>query len=112
MAPGIVNDEPELASDIAVSDKAAHLRPTEPKILSKATGVYEKAHKELIDRHIDEPRALKVAVIGGGLSGILAGVLLPPKVPGLELTIYEKNQDFVCGFPSENIPPYTNIRLT
>lgn len=50
---------------------------------------------ELVDRYIDEPRALKVAVIGGGLAGILAGVLLPVKVPGIELTIYEKNHDFV-----------------
>lgn len=50
---------------------------------------------ELVDRYIDEPRPLKVAVIGGGLAGILAGVLLPVKVPGIQLTIYEKNKDFV-----------------
>ncbi len=50
---------------------------------------------ELVDRYIDEPRPLKVAVIGGGLAGILAGVLLPAKVPGIQLTIYEKNRDFV-----------------
>ena len=49
----------------------------------------------LIDRYIDEPRQLRVAVIGGGLSGILAGVLLPEKVPGIQLTIYDKNYDFV-----------------
>ena len=49
----------------------------------------------LIDRYIDEPRPLRVAVIGGGLSGILAGVLLPEKVPGIQLTIYDKNYDFV-----------------
>ena len=49
----------------------------------------------LINRYIDEPRPLRVAVIGGGLSGILAGVLLPEKVPGIQLTIYDKNYDFV-----------------
>lgn len=49
----------------------------------------------LIDRYIDEPRQLRVAVIGGGLSGILAGALLPEKVPGIQLTIYDKNYDFV-----------------
>lgn len=49
----------------------------------------------LIDRFIDEPRPVRVAVIGGGLAGVLAGVLLPKKVPGIQLIIYEKNADFV-----------------
>lgn len=49
----------------------------------------------LVDRFIDEPRSLRVAVVGGGLTGILAGILLPRKVPGIKLTIYEKNPDFV-----------------
>jgi protoporphyrinogen oxidase len=34
-------------------------------------------------------------VIGGGLTGINAGILLPTKVPGIQLTIFEKNADFV-----------------
>ncbi|EGX92984.1 hypothetical protein CCM_04356 [Cordyceps militaris CM01] len=59
---------------------------------------------EIVDRYIDEPRPLKVAVIGGGLAGILAGVLLPVKVPGIQLTIYEKNEDF-GGTWLENIYP-------
>lgn len=37
----------------------------------------------------------KVAVIGAGLTGITAGVLLPIKVPGIQLKIYEKNKDVV-----------------
>lgn len=49
----------------------------------------------LVDRFIDEPRSLRVAVVGGGLTGILAGILLPRKVPGIKLTIYDKNPDFV-----------------
>lgn len=52
----------------------------------------------LMDRFIDESRPLHVAVIGGGLAGILAGILLPAKVPGLVLTIYEKNEDFVSEY--------------
>lgn len=51
---------------------------------------------ELEDRGIDEIRPLRVVVVGAGLSGILAGILLPAKVPGLDLTIYEKNADVVC----------------
>jgi hypothetical protein len=49
-------------------------------------------------RHIDRVREIKVAVIGAGLSGISAGILLPAKVPGIQLTIFEKNSDVVC-FP-------------
>lgn len=42
---------------------------------------------------VDHHRELKVAVIGGGLSGITAGILLPKKVPNINLTILEKNSD-------------------
>ena len=68
----------------------------EPKPLQRPTPL-------LIDRFIDEPRPLRVAVIGGGLAGVIAGVLLPKKVPSIELTIYEKNDDFVSLL--RNIPP-------
>lgn len=47
---------------------------------------------------VDDPRPLKVAVIGAGLSGILAGVLLPAKVPKIQLTIFEKNNDVVGSY--------------
>lgn len=56
---------------------------------------YPGSGLDLVDRYIDEPRPLRVAVIGGGLSGVLAGILLPEKVPNIQLTIYEKNTDFV-----------------
>lgn len=35
-------------------------------------------------------------MIGAGLAGITAGALLPAKVPGIQLTILEKNPDVVC----------------
>ena len=47
------------------------------------------------DHHIDQVRELRVSVIGAGLAGINAGILLPAKVPGIKLTIYEKNNDVV-----------------
>lgn len=56
---------------------------------------YPKSRITLVDRYVDEPRKLRVVVIGGGLAGILNGVLLPKKVPGIDLVIYEKNADFV-----------------
>jgi len=53
--------------------------------------------------YVDHFRA-QVAVIGAGLAGITAGVLLPAKVTGIELTIFDKNAD-VGGTWYENIYP-------
>lgn len=36
-----------------------------------------------------------MAVIGAGLAGVTAGALLPAKVPGIQLTIIDKNADVV-----------------
>lgn len=52
---------------------------------------------ELGEHPIDESPKLKVAVIGAGISGITAGILLPIKVPGIQLTILEKNADVVSN---------------
>ncbi|KAI5456905.1 hypothetical protein BGZ63DRAFT_428345 [Mariannaea sp. PMI_226] len=70
----------------------------------KPKSPYDNPRLTLVNRFIDEPRSLRVAVIGGGLSGILAGVLLPKKVPGIELTIFEKNAD-LAGTWFENVYP-------
>ncbi|KAK7957697.1 FAD-binding monooxygenase moxY [Apiospora saccharicola] len=59
---------------------------------------------ELEQRYIDEPRKLRVVVIGAGLAGVIAGTLLPAKVPNIELTIFEKNAD-VGGTWFENKYP-------
>lgn len=74
--------------------------------------VYPKSRVDLIDRFVDEPRKLRVAVIGGGLAGILAGSLLPEKVPGIELVIYEKNPDFVSGGRTSSLPEHVSALLT
>ncbi|GKT91830.1 4-hydroxyacetophenone monooxygenase [Colletotrichum tofieldiae] len=58
----------------------------------------------LLDRHADEPCHLRVTVIGAGIAGIVAGALLLAKVPGIELTIFEKNAD-VGGVWFENVYP-------
>lgn len=73
-----------------------------PQVIAKETSTANGQSQkppvplEIVDRYIDEPRPLKVAVIGGGIAGILAGILLPIKVPAIELVIYEKNHNFVC----------------
>lgn len=51
---------------------------------------------ELEEHPVDEFRDIKVGVLGAGLAGITAGVLLPAKLPGLDLRIYDKNADVVC----------------
>lgn len=56
---------------------------------------YPISDLNLEDRCIDEFRPLRVAVIGAGLSGILSGILLPLKVPNIQLTIFEKNKEVV-----------------
>jgi hypothetical protein len=57
---------------------------------------------EIEDHPIDEVRNIKVGVIGAGIAGITAGILLPAKLPGLDLRIYDKNADVVSiMFPTE-----------
>lgn len=56
---------------------------------------------ELEDHPVDQRRAIKAIVTGAGISGVTAGILLPAKVPGLDLVIYERASDVVC----ERSPP-------
>ncbi|MCJ1267510.1 hypothetical protein MMC22_007395 [Lobaria immixta] len=65
---------------------------------------YPHSNLQLEKHPIDQGRSLKVAVIGAGMAGVSAGVLLPVKVPGIDLKIYEKNSD-VGGTWLENIYP-------
>jgi hypothetical protein len=59
---------------------------------------------------LDHARKVSVAVIGAGLSGINAGILLPAKVPGIELTIFEKNNDVVSACDSHEMGELTIYR--
>ncbi|KAI1799343.1 FAD/NAD(P)-binding domain-containing protein [Daldinia bambusicola] len=101
------------------SEKASSGRPTngvkapiietveekvEPLLKEPKYGNYPTPTLKLEQRYIDDPRQLRVAVVGAGLSGVLAGIILPPKVPNLKLTIFEKNAD-VGGTWFENIYP-------
>lgn len=61
----------------------------------RVTVEYPHSNLKLENHPVDQGRSLKVAVIGAGMAGVLAGVLLPVKVPGIELKIYEKNSDVV-----------------
>ena len=52
---------------------------------------------ELEDHPIEEGRRLRVVVVGAGISGITSAVLLPAKVPNIDLIIYEHNPDVVSN---------------
>ncbi|KAK5657513.1 hypothetical protein OQA88_3085 [Cercophora sp. LCS_1] len=95
LAPQVDTPVPSQASPDATQPK--------PAVAAKIPS-YPQSRISIIDRFIDEPRPLKVAVVGGGLAGVLAGILLPAKVPNIQLTIYEKNSDF-GGTWLENVYP-------
>jgi hypothetical protein len=93
------------ASTRRVAQLTGHLAPaqeTEQVNARPALPIEYPVSKLQIDtnRSIDHVRELKVAVIGAGLAGINAGILLPAKVPGIKLTIFEKNEDVVNSISS------------
>lgn len=79
---------------------------TEVKTLPEAE-VQKEARKKSrfqIEEHpVDEVRDIIVGVIGAGLGGITTAALLPAKLPGLRLKIYEKNSDVVRGTVQKSI---------
>lgn len=54
-----------------------------------------------LEAAVDHARRMRVICIGAGMSGILCGIRFPQKIPNLELTIYDKNQE-VGGVWYEN----------
>jgi heterodisulfide reductase subunit A-like polyferredoxin len=54
---------------------------------------------QLEEHPIDETRSLRVVVVGAGIAGITSAILLPAKVPKIDLVIYERESDVVGHFP-------------
>lgn len=96
-ALAISADEVNVAHKHAAPEHGKGNRTTTPSPGETKHLHYPRSNVSLVDRFVDEPRKIKVIIIGGGLAGILGGCLLPQKVPGIELVIYEKNSDFVSG---------------
>ncbi|KAF4773605.1 hypothetical protein HER10_EVM0002339 [Colletotrichum scovillei] len=91
MAPGAILD-PSI-------DGASSLPATENNILRTINPHF------LIEEHpIDEHQSVRAIVVGAGISGITAAILLPAKVPNLDLVIYERNND-LGGVWHTNIYP-------
>jgi hypothetical protein len=56
----------------------------------------------VLEEHpIDKIPSIKVIVVGAGISGINAGILLPAKVPGIELVILERYPDVVSPYTTK-----------
>lgn len=94
----------QVPTDVPEGITASDAAPIEKLLQELNVGGLNKTSFRLEDRYIDEPRPLKVAVIGGGIAGITAGILLPAKVPEIQLTIFEKNSD-LGGTWFENVYP-------
>lgn len=90
MVPHSVDD-----SALPEQPKPAITKKPNPFALPLRDKPLPRSTLQIQDRFIDEPERLRVAVIGAGLTGIEAGVLLPAKVPNIDLVIYEKNADVV-----------------
>lgn len=66
------------------------------KLNEVESGIPTNYQFQLEEHPVDVVRPIKVGIIGAGIAGITAGVLLPAKLPGLDLRIYDKNADVVC----------------
>lgn len=88
--------KPDLLMD-ATAHLLTHASSTTIKVARAVQMPYPQSALQLENHPIDQVRSLRVAVIGAGLAGITAGALLPAKVPGIKLRIYEKNSDVVSS---------------
>jgi hypothetical protein len=99
MAPhATATDEETLPSQLqsaTISDSQPAKHVESPKIAEKAS--LRTVFPELVleEHPIDEYPRIKVVVIGAGMSGINAGILLPRKVPNIDLVILERHSDLV-----------------
>jgi hypothetical protein len=86
---------PASAAPIVAIEDEAEVAPAEkaPKFPDNLRTVFPPL--ELEDHTIDDVRPLRVVVVGGGISGILSAILLPAKVPKIDLVVYERESDIV-----------------
>ncbi|EEB91499.1 hypothetical protein MPER_10131 [Moniliophthora perniciosa FA553] len=75
-----------------------------------SSGTTKNSTLDLGDFCIDEPRPMKVVVIGTGYSGITAGIRFRQRVKNLDLTIYDKNAG-IGGTWYSNKYPVKNLHV-
>ena len=116
MTGGLVAEKEHIALETSTTfnpsgsvTEKEHLSFRQPR--TEAEIPYPASNFQLENHPIDEVRSLRVAVIGAGLSGVLAGILLPIKVPGISLTIFEKNSDVVSPLQSQSSLSCASLRV-
>ncbi|KAI0181412.1 FAD/NAD(P)-binding domain-containing protein [Hypoxylon sp. FL1284] len=97
-------NEGETSNGVQVPTAQTVTEAVKPLLKQPDQPSYPASNISLVQRYIDEPRQLRVAVVGAGISGVMAGILLPAKVPNIKLTIFDKNAD-VGGTWFENTYP-------
>ncbi|KAL9080957.1 MAG: hypothetical protein Q9159_007463, partial [Coniocarpon cinnabarinum] len=80
-----------------VSDPGHVHYHSDVKRLKTTGGAFDPTNHEdrrqfkLREHPVENPRPLRIVIIGAGLSGIYAGIRIPERLPNITLTIYEKN---------------------
>ena len=94
--------EPASSSTTIAVEEQAEIPALEPGVQHPQTRTIFPP-LELEEHPLDDVRKLRVVVVGAGISGITSAVLLPAKVPNLDLVIYERESDIVCRSSSTMI---------
>ena len=85
----------EISVDHLNGESNGHPVSTSPSSPSqkrkRATSSTSNQHFTILEQPIENPRPIRVIVIGAGISGIYAGIRIPERIPKVSLTIYEKN---------------------
>lgn len=82
------------AIEIKTAFKASVSPLSDPKVKSNESKNF-KPKFEIEEHPIDQVRDIRVGIIGAGLSGVTAATLLRAKLPGINITVYDKNGDVV-----------------
>ncbi|CAH0034070.1 unnamed protein product [Clonostachys rhizophaga] len=97
--PHFLSNSPEPQSPKANSKSVCH-HDTEPfenghQIPEPQTAILNQQSPDvwISQRCMDQARPLKVIYIGAGISGITGAIEFKKRVPGLDLVIYEKNEE-------------------
>ncbi|KAL2839123.1 hypothetical protein BJY01DRAFT_257842 [Aspergillus pseudoustus] len=114
MPPSAILNEPQESNGTSKTEKSILLTTQTPEVSRKPVSHYEEDADALPrtiyppmileDHPVDEALSIKAIVVGAGITGINAGILLPTKVPGLELKIYERHSD-IGGVWNTNVYP-------